>query len=473
MEDLSEVLRKLATRDSSEDNPYRDAEPDREDDGCSRCRGRGWFTADVPVGDPAFGQVVTCGCQGDRVAQERQARLLRYSNLASMKRFTFSTLTPEGRGPDSGVRRRFQAAYEAAVAYADRAEGFLVLVGPHGAGKTHLAAAIGNRLISQGQVVFFSHVPDLLDHLRSSFSPSSEVVYSDLFDQVKAAPLLILDGIGSSNPSPWAQEKLRQVINHRFNMEMPTVVTCTGSLRDVDPYVASRMMAEGHSRVIELGDPAVGRGRLGAIEPEMLRRMTFEKFDVRGNSPNADQRGSLEGAYLAAKSFAAAPDGWLALLGDTGVGKTHLAVAIANEQMKNGRTVFFVLVSDLLDYLRFTYSPESTVTYDRLLDDVKNTPLLLLDDLGREHSTAWAVEKLYQIISHRYNSRLHTIITAVGDFADRKDPVASRVKDPSLCQLIHIDAPDYRDSGRHSPRRHARGPGTGLSSVTPQGGGRQ
>ena len=449
MEDLSEVLKRLATRDSSEDNPYRDVEPDRENDDCPRCRGRGWFTADVPVGDPAFGQVITCGCQEDRVAQERQSRLLRYSNLASMERFTFGTLVPEGRGSDADVRRQFQEAYEAAVAYADRPEGWLVLVGPHGAGKTHLAAAMGNRLIEQGQVVFFSHVPDLLDHLRSSFSPSSEVGYSDLFDQVKAAPILILDGIDSSNPSPWAQEKLRQVINHRFNTQMPTVVTSAGSLNALDPYIASRMKTERLSHVLELGDPdGPGRSRLGAIEPEMLRRMTFDNFDKRGNRPTSDQMASLEGAYKASVNFAADPDGWLTLLGGTGVGKTHLAIAIASEQMKKGRNVFFVPVPDLLDHLRFTYSPESTVTYDDVLDEVKNAPLLVLDDLWRENTTPWAAEKLYQIVSHRYNSRAPTVITAAREFAQRDDPLASRVKDPSLSQLLVIDAPDFRDGRR-------------------------
>ena len=449
MEDLSEVLKRLATRDTSEDNPYRDVEPDRDDDGCPLCQGRGWFTPDIPVGDPAFGKVVTCACQEDRVARERQARLLRYSNLASMGRFTFGTVVPEGRGPDLDVRRRFKEAYAASVAFADRPEGWLVLAGPHGAGKTHLAASIGNRLIEQDQVVLFSHVPDLLDGLRSSFSPSSEVSYSDLFDLVKAAPVLILDGIDSNDPTPWAQEKLRQVVNHRFNTQMPTVVTCAGSLNALDPYIASRLRTEGLSRVLELGDSAgLRRRRLGAIEPEMLRRMTFERFDVRGNHPNDAQMRSLEGAYTAAVNFAADPDGWLTLLGDTGVGKTHLAVAIANEQIKKGTNVFFVLVPDLLDYLRFTYSPESTATYDDVLDEVKNASLLVLDDLGRENTTPWAAEKLYQIISHRYNSRASTVITAAKDFAKRSDPVASRVKDQPISQLVIMDAPDFRDGAR-------------------------
>ena len=56
----------------------------------------------------------------------------------------------------------------------------------------------------------------------------------------------------------------------------------------------------------------------------------------------------------------------------------------------------FTFVPDLLDHLRATYSPNSPVQYDQLFEQVKSTPLLILDDLGAETSTPWAKEKLYQ-----------------------------------------------------------------------------
>ena len=90
-------------------------------------------------------------------------------------------------------------------------------------------------------------------------------------------------------------------------------------------------------------------------------------------------------------------------------GKTHLVHAIANERLKLGREVLYFQVADLLDYLRVTYSPESTVTYDRLFDEVRNAPLLALEDFGTHyHSTPWAREKLHQILVHRHDARLPT-----------------------------------------------------------------
>jgi DNA replication protein DnaC len=209
--------------------------------------------------------------------------------------------------------------------------------------------------------------------------------------------------------------------------------------------------------------------RLGRVEPEMLRRMTFETFDARGNYPSDDQRASLEGGFGAAKNFAVDPHGWLTLSGDTGIGKTHLAVAIAGERLQRGHPVFFAFVPELLDYLRTTYSPDSRLEYDNLLEEIKSAPLLILDDLGKERSTPWAIEKLYQIVVHRHNARLPTVVTTMVDFTLEREPIGSRVQDPAVGQFIKIDAPDYRNqapgyrnqakehTGRRTrPRRSAR-----------------
>ena len=110
-------------------------------------------------------------------------------------------------------------------------------------------------------------------------------------------------------------------------------------------------------------------------------------------------------------------------------------------------------VPELMDYLRYTFNPDSPITYDRVFEEVKGTPLLILDDLGRERGSTWAVEKLYQIIVHRHNARLPTVITSMMDFKDELDPITSRVQDGSLSQVVPVDAPDYRNK-----RRRPQGP---------------
>lgn len=452
MENLGDILRRLATtrRSSNGEQLQQPVEPEPPAPTCATCQGRGWYTRSVPAGHPDFGRIITCECQEERRREEQSTRLLRYSNLGYLTRFTFATLRPEGRGGDPEGQRMFREACQAATAYAEDPTGWLVLVGPNGAGKTHLAAAIANRCIERGRVVFFVQAPDLLDHLRSSFAPTSEVSYSDLFDQVKNTPLLVLDDLRTHTTTPWALEKLQQIINHRYNAQLPTVVTTASRLEDLDPYIRARLQAEGLSRVLALpGVSAQRPHRLGQVPAEMLKRMTFESFDVRGFDLSAEQRATLEHAYKAARNFAADPDGWLTLFSPTtGAGKTHLAVAIAGERLRRGQPVFYVFVPELLDYLRYTFSPDSPIAYDTIFEEVKNTPLLILDDLGREHSSPWAEEKLYQIIVHRHDARLPTVITSTRDFTRETGPISSRVQDPSIGSLVRMDANDYRRKGR-------------------------
>jgi DNA replication protein DnaC len=183
--------------------------------------------------------------------------------------------------------------------------------------------------------------------------------------------------------------------------------------------------------------------------------MTFENFKKRVDlSPEV--QGNLEEAYRLALDFAKSPDGWIVFQGVNGCGKTHLAAAIANYRLKEGGAVKFVVVPDLLDHLRSAFSPESTVTYDQLFEEVKNAPLLILDDLGKQSTTPWAQEKLYQIINYRYNAQLPTVVTTNCATDELDPPISSRIVDPKISVLFHIVALDYW-SGRPAPRRITRG----------------
>jgi len=183
--------------------------------------------------------------------------------------------------------------------------------------------------------------------------------------------------------------------------------------------------------------------RYSGLDLALLKNMTFDNFKKRVNLPPAEQE-NLEEAYRLALDFAKSPEGWLVFQGETGCGKTHLAVAIANYRLKEGKPARFEVVPDFLDHLRFTFSPEGTVTYDQLFEEAKNAPLLILDDFGEQSTTPWAREKLYQIINHRYNAQLPTVITTRLITDDMDSPIASRFLDHQLSMIFTITAPDYR-----------------------------
>ncbi|MDP2953782.1 MAG: ATP-binding protein, partial [Chloroflexota bacterium] len=184
--------------------------------------------------------------------------------------------------------------------------------------------------------------------------------------------------------------------------------------------------------------------------------MTFETFDSKGLHLPPEQRHSLELAFRNARSFAQEPQGWLVFLGPSGCGKTHLAASIGNYQKQQGRPVRFEVVPDLLDHFRSTFSPDSRVAYDELFEGVRTTPLLILDDLETGTSTPWAVEKLYQILNHRYNARLPTVITSRASLDDIEDRLSSRMGDPRLSTVIALPPVDLRIDRKPAEKKPPR-----------------
>ncbi len=238
-------------------------------------------------------------------------------------------------------------------------------------------------------------------------------------------------------------------------------------MQRLDEGLRTRMeTADGFSRIFRLGqlNTRLAR-RIGDVPTEMQQKMTFNAFDVRGGrSATRKDRDSLERAKQAALTFADQPDGWLLFTGPRGCGKTHLAIAIGGESLRRGRPVFFAFVPTLLDHLRSTFSPDSPIGYDELFEQIRTVPLLILDDLGAESSTPWAEEKLYQIVVHRHEARLPTVITSANSIEDMEEAklrIASRLVDSMVVDWEPITAPNYRDQRRTSgPGRppNRRGP---------------
>ena len=412
---------------------------------CPICRGAGFLRVDLAPGDPDFGKLVPCRCRSTAVSQERKSKLQRMSNLGPLVRLTFDNLAKEGRSSDPRNRERFANAFDLCQSYALAPEGWLMLMGPSGSGKTHLAVAIANERIRMGEQVLFVVVPDLLDHLRSAYGPSSEMPYDELFENVKGAPLLILDDLGTQSSTPWAQEKLFQIFNSRYNAQLPTVITSNRPLEEIDERLRWRMTDPAISTVCAVEErPSAVQQRLSSELPELLKGMTFDSFDRRGQAVDEKALDSLREAYKLSREFAEEPYLWLVLLGATGCGKTHLAAAIANQQIPRGKPAYFVVVPDLLDHLRSAYSPDSKIPYDELFETIRTAPLLILDDLGAHSSTPWAEEKLYQLINHRYNHRLATVVTTNLRLDDLDERLASRLADLKVSTLCAIYAPSYR-----------------------------
>ncbi len=102
----------------------------------------------------------------------------------------------------------------------------------------------------------------------------------------------------------------------------------------------------------------------------------------------------------------------LLYIGPTGVGKTHLAAAVALELIERRRVrVKFVEFTDLLHQIQATFEPGSPGSKSEIMDSVIEAELLVLDELGAQKPTAWVQDVLYLIINTRYSRRRPTIFT--------------------------------------------------------------
>ena len=403
--------------------------------------------------------------------QQRSQDLLRASNLGLLTRMTFDTFAPEGHGLNAEAQENLRKAYEKAWNYAQQPQGWLILKGGYGCGKTHLAAAIANHQVERGLPVLFVVVPDLLDHLRAAFAPGSVTSFDQRFENVRTAPLLVLDDLGAHSSTPWAQEKLYQILNYRYNGQLPTVITTNYDLEDLDPRLRSRLAELEWSTMVQIlapdyrGSAVVEQSELSSLA--LHAQQTFDTFELREGDPavNSSQRTNLKRSLAIAQAYAKNPEGWLVFSGGYGCGKTHLAAAIAHYRVYNGYPAIFVVVPDLLDHLRATFGPSSSVGFDRRLEEIRRAPLLVLDDLGTHSATPWAQEKLFQIFDYRYNARLPTVITITQDV--ELDPrLKTRILDVGNCQVLAITAPSYRGTQRLPASARESGKGRRPTGTT-------
>lgn len=405
--------------------------------------------SDVPVGHPNFGRLEVCVCRQRDVSEQVREHLYSLSHLDELKGLTFESFRPRGQiGIGEKQADSLEMAFNQANHYARNLNGWLLMQGAYGCGKTHLAAAIANFAVEMGVPTLFLTVPDLLDMLRFSYD-SEDTTFESRFNEIRNASLLILDDFGTQNATGWAQEKLFQIINYRYINKLPLVITTNLNLDDIEARFRSRLSDREVVTHVRINAPDYRRplDEIGHPELSSLALMgsktfgSFEDRTVEGISPEGLK--SLQKALKAAHSYAERPKGWLVFMGGYASGKTHLAAAIANYRAGLGDPPLFVMVPDLLDHLRATFSPNSSVAFDRRFDEIRTSPLLVLDDLGTQSMTPWVKEKLYQLFNYRYNRDLPTVITTADSLSEMDARIRSRLLDGKLCTIYAIDVPGY------------------------------
>jgi DNA replication protein DnaC len=219
--------------------------------------------------------------------------------------------------------------------------------------------------------------------------------------------------------------------------------------------------------------------------PKRYEHCDFESYvtDLADGKTWTDQNcHSLKQAKLLTQAFVrdfpGSAEKGLLLMGRSGVGKTHLAVASLKELLRRGHAGLFCDYRELLKEIQASYNPASESTEMSILEPIRTSEILVLDDLGASKPSAWVLDIIGLVLNARYNERRVTILTT--NYFDEAANAAPAPKLPSgqrvivcedtladrigermrsrlyeMCRTVEISAPDFRREVRQAGRARA------------------
>jgi DNA replication protein DnaC len=214
---------------------------------CPICQGSGWrvverattgalaLAADKPgpsMGEPKTVWAIPCDCTVD----DRAGRTLVRARVPERYRHCdFESY--EADNEIENVSLEEQSAWNRSLAQAKLvvqkfasefpvgSEHGLLLMGPCGVGKTHLAVAALKEIVLRGHSGLFYDYRELLKEIQDSYNPENQATEMTVLEPVLQAEILVLDDVGSSKPSLWALETVGHVLNTRYNEKRVTLLT--------------------------------------------------------------------------------------------------------------------------------------------------------------------------------------------------------------------------------------------------------
>ena len=272
---------------------------------CPICQGSGWKVvertaagaqalaaaatarAGSSIGEPKMVWAVPCDCTaGDRteraLARARVPERYRHCDFESYDK----DLPYDHRSADElAAWNRSLAQAKLTVQgfvreFPNNTEHGLLLMGPCGVGKTHLAVAALKEIVLRGHNGLFYDYRELLKEIQDSYNPESQATEMSVLEPVLTAELFLLDDLGSSKPSAWALETVGHILNTRYNEKRFTIITTN--------YVdaESRKLLDSEQKREETLEDRVGR-RIRSRLYEMCRTVEVFAPDYRKVIRNA------------------------------------------------------------------------------------------------------------------------------------------------------------------------------------------
>jgi DNA replication protein DnaC len=254
---------------------------------CPVCRGTGWKSIEVPG---KANRVTRCECRLDA----RAARLLKAARIpARYEHCTLADFATDFTGAHRSLPGVRLAAGRFVEEYPLEKTG-LLLIGPIGTGKTHLAVGIIQELVrGKGVSCLFCDYRELLKEIQNSYNPSVQTTELEILRPVFEAEVLALDELGAVKPTEWVWDTVSHILNSRYNEKKTTIITTNfpnlppGELqagRGSSATEAARYAARHET----LGDRITERMRSRVLE--MCRVVQLDGADFRQRVQSANFR---------------------------------------------------------------------------------------------------------------------------------------------------------------------------------------
>lgn len=199
---------------------------------CPTCKGAGWLRLDLPAGAHDFGKLVECSC-GLVAAQK-----------ASIYRAA-SRIPAEYADLDLSTYPDRKIASDVADWWYELPTPWLLLAGDLGVGKTGLQIGLVKKALAAGKSALYRPFVELLSDIRATYRThdASEPDEADLVRACKAVDVLALDDVGAERVTGWAQERLFEILNHRYNERRRTILTTNLGPDELEAHLGDRILS--------------------------------------------------------------------------------------------------------------------------------------------------------------------------------------------------------------------------------------